>query len=149
MGDPPVGAANPISVRAGSAARVSACQSSSSRPTTRWPKHLRLAERAGPQHAVAAPRPAQSGVALQRPGDDLSWFRPHDLLPGGVEAVITADSSLTASIQRIAEESRLLTDPVAAHADLWSAGPRLGSLRVRLGAILHVYDHAAVALCVC
>jgi hypothetical protein len=43
---------------------------------------------------------------------------PLDLLPGGLETVITAESSLEASIQRIVEKSRLLTDPVAAHADL-------------------------------
>ena len=46
------------------------------------------------------------------------WFRPRDLLPGGLETVITADSSLEESIQRIAGESRLLTDPVPEHARL-------------------------------
>ena len=47
-----------------------------------------------------------------------AWFRPQDLLPGGIETVITADSSLEESIDRIAEASRLFTDPVAKHADL-------------------------------
>jgi hypothetical protein len=46
-----------------------------------------------------------------------SWFRPLDLLPGGLETAISAESSLEASIQRIIEDSRLLTDPVVAHAD--------------------------------
>lgn len=47
-----------------------------------------------------------------------TWFRPQDLLPGGMETVITADSSLEESIHQIAEASRLITDPVAEHADL-------------------------------
>lgn len=47
-----------------------------------------------------------------------TWYTPHDLLPGGLETVITQESSLADSIRRIAEESGLLTDPVAAHANL-------------------------------
>lgn len=47
-----------------------------------------------------------------------AWFRSQDLLPGGVEAVITADSSLEASIHRIVKETNLHTDPVPEHADL-------------------------------
>jgi hypothetical protein len=47
-----------------------------------------------------------------------AWFRPLDLLPGGLETIITAESSLAASVERIVEESRLLADPVAVHADL-------------------------------
>ena len=47
-----------------------------------------------------------------------AWFKPQDLLPGGMEAVIAADSSLEASIHCIAKEAKLLTDPVTEHADL-------------------------------
>jgi predicted kinase len=47
-----------------------------------------------------------------------TWYTPHDLLPGGLETIITQESSLEASILRITEESGLLTDPVPAHADL-------------------------------
>jgi hypothetical protein len=47
-----------------------------------------------------------------------TWYTPHDLLPGGVETVITEESSLEDIIRRIADESGLLTDPVAAHANL-------------------------------
>jgi hypothetical protein len=44
------------------------------------------------------------------------WYRPLDLLPGGVERIISAGSSLTETVGRIVEESGLLTDPVPQHA---------------------------------
>ncbi|MEV5508171.1 hypothetical protein [Streptomyces orinoci] len=36
-----------------------------------------------------------------------SWYRPHDLLPGGVETVIPADSSLAETVERVMRESGL------------------------------------------
>ncbi len=39
------------------------------------------------------------------------WYRPADLLPGGVETVIGADSALTASVDRILRDTGLAGSP--------------------------------------
>jgi len=46
------------------------------------------------------------------------WYRPRDVLPGGVESVIGTDSSLADSVRRIMDEAGLSTDRVPEHADL-------------------------------
>lgn len=44
-----------------------------------------------------------------------SWYRPRDVLPGGVESVIGADSSLTRTIDRIMTETGLDRLPPREH----------------------------------
>jgi predicted kinase len=46
------------------------------------------------------------------------WYRPRDLLPGGVENIIGAESTLEDSVQRIVDETALLADRVPEHASL-------------------------------
>jgi hypothetical protein len=36
-----------------------------------------------------------------------NWYRPLDLLPGGVETVIGADSSLAATVERVKRDTGL------------------------------------------
>jgi predicted kinase len=46
------------------------------------------------------------------------WYLPRDLLPGDVENIIGAESTLEDSVQRIVDETRLLTEQVPEHASL-------------------------------
>lgn len=57
------------------------------------------------RHATK-PQAAEFGEAEMR-----DWYRPGDLLPGGGERVIGADSTLEASIERVMDELGLAQDP--------------------------------------
>ncbi|MFD8788523.1 AAA family ATPase [Kitasatospora sp. NPDC059599] len=52
-----------------------------------------------------ATRPWAAEVSAQ---DMAGWYRPHDLLPDGLEHVIGPDSSLDASVERILADSGLV-----------------------------------------
>ncbi|MFF4948731.1 hypothetical protein [Streptomyces chattanoogensis] len=43
------------------------------------------------------------------------WYRPLDLLPGGIETVIAADSALRNTVDRIMRDTGLAALPVLEH----------------------------------
>lgn len=57
------------------------------------------------RHATK-PQADEFGESVMR-----NWYRPGDLLPGGLEQVIPADSTLEASVVQIMEELGLATAP--------------------------------------
>ncbi|WP_259465154.1 AAA family ATPase [Streptomyces sp. TLI_171] len=54
------------------------------------------------------------------------WYRERDLLPGGIETVIGADSTLAATVEMIMRDTGL--DTVPAHADQHPSDPSLPSV---------------------
>ncbi|MFF4180657.1 kinase [Streptomyces sp. NPDC001750] len=82
------------------------------------------ADHRGPTHRYYLDVPLEETVARHatKPiADDVSetqlreWYRPRDLLPGGVETVIGADSTLAASVERIMRDTGLDGLPALDH----------------------------------
>ncbi len=55
-----------------------------------------------------ATRPIADDVSEAQPGQ---WYRSRDLLPGGVETVIGADSTLAATVDRVMRDTGLVGFP--------------------------------------